>query len=311
MTDRTGLMTSPALPGPRLQGPTVPWPRAVPDRPRIQAGGHPGRWLALSLAALGLLSASAAVVSFAAQYGMVRAARGGLVVPALEAAIPDTAAVTFAALGIALALHGRRAVRVRLLNLAAVGTSLAMNVLAAGHGWRDAAIWVMPPAAYALASDTAIGVIRAWAVARQRQLDTALDDDTATPLALAGGLVLWLLRLVLAPASTLAGFRRWVIEECPVAPGRRAPAPAPRPGPPSLRLSPAGSRTDTKTARFLDLVTERHGPLAGFPLDAVSRVSAELAPGADLHPGAARAALRRHVQAARSGPAAPSEKRNI
>ena len=40
-----------------------------------------------------------------------------------------------------------------------------------------------------------------------------------------GGLILWLLRLALAPASTLAGFRAWVLEECPVAPGRRAALP--------------------------------------------------------------------------------------
>jgi hypothetical protein len=32
-----------------------------------------------------------------------------------------------------------------------------------------------------------------------------------------------LLRLVLAPASTLAGFRRWVIDECPAAPRTTTP----------------------------------------------------------------------------------------
>ena len=58
-------------------------------------------------------------------------------------------------------------------------------------------------------------------------LDTTLAADAATPLAILGGLILWLLRLTLAPASTLAGFRAWVLQECPVAPGRRAPtAPA-------------------------------------------------------------------------------------
>ena len=43
------------------------------------------------------------------------------VVAALEAAIPDAAALVFACLGIALALHGRRALRARALNLASVG----------------------------------------------------------------------------------------------------------------------------------------------------------------------------------------------
>ena len=40
---------------------------------------------------------------------------------ALEAAIPDAAALVFACLGVALALHGRRAVRARLLNGASAG----------------------------------------------------------------------------------------------------------------------------------------------------------------------------------------------
>ena len=42
-----------------------------------------------------------------------------------------------------------------------------------------------------------------------------------------GGLVLWLPRLALAPPSTITGFRRWAIGECPNAPGRKAPCPAP------------------------------------------------------------------------------------
>ena len=60
-------------------------------------------------------------------------------------------------------------------------------------------------------------------------------------------------------------------------------------------------RKATKTARFLDLVAERHGSLASIPLAAVAGISAELAPQAGLHPGAARAALRKAVLAARSG----------
>lgn len=265
------------------------------------------------MVALGALSASAAVVSFAAQYRMVRGVKGSELVSALEAAIPDVAALIFATLGIALALHGRRAIRARILNLAAVSTSVGMNVLAAGHGWRNLAIWVMPPIAYALASDTAIGVVRAWTLARARALEETLADDAATPLALLGGLVLWLLRLILAPVSTLRGFRAWVIEECPVAPGRRvsraaaqpaAAAAARNPQPTSktrtARPAAPAPRPGTKTQRFLDLVTERHGPLAEFPLADVSRVSSGLSPQVDLNPGAARSALRRHVQAARA-----------
>jgi hypothetical protein len=176
--------------------------------------------------ALGVLAAVAAVVSFAAQYQMVLAYKGIRVIAALEAGIPDVSAVVFASLGIALALHGKRAIRARLLNVGAVATSIGMNWLAAAPGWRGLAIWVMPPIAYALASDTAIGVIRAWTIARARELREDLADDEATPLAILGGFLLWVLRLVLAPPSTVKGFRRWVVESCPVAPGRTAAMPA-------------------------------------------------------------------------------------
>lgn len=275
----------------------------------------PRRWLAVSMAALGALACAAAAVSYSAQYRMVFAAKKAAAVAALEAGIPDVAALIFATLGIALALHGRRAIRARTLNVGAVGTSVAMNVLAAGHGWRDLAIWVMPPVAYALASDTAIGVVRAWTIARQKALDEALAEDEATPLAVAGGLMLWLLRLMIAPASTIAGLREWVLEECPVAPGRRGRAvavsppraqfaPVPRqaiPATPAISRRGRPAREGTKTARFLALVEERCGPLSAFSLDDVSRVSTELAPEVDLNPGAARGALRRHVQALQNG----------
>ena len=114
--------------------------------------------------------------------------------------------------------------------------------------------------------------------------------------------------------STLAGFRAWVVEECPVAPGRqaRSGSRAPR----DASLSPArtitarsasvarqrgGGRGGTKTARFLALVTDRYGPLDTFPLADVSRVSSEVAPEVGLDPGAARTALRRHVLSLRNG----------
>ncbi len=300
-------------PGRRLPAPS---PHLALSRPAVLAlvsplgrGGQPtrpgrhrdrsGLWLRNAATGLSVLAAAAAAVSFTAQYRMADAARHLPVISALEAAIPDAAALVFASLGIALALHGRRALRARALNLAAVGTSVLMNVLAAEPGWRNLAIWTLPPVAYALASDTLIGVVRARAIARHQQLGTALAD-APTPLAVLGRLALWLLRLALAPASTLTGFRTWVLEECPVAPGRRAHPATPvqtRPG----RGRGTVPRKATKTARFLDLVTERHGSLASIPLDATAQIASALAPESGLHPGAARAALRKAVLSARNG----------
>src|SRR5260370_17899599 len=125
-----------------------------PARPRGRA------CLAGAMSALAVLAAAAAVVSWAAQYVLVARARHAPIIAALEAGIPDAGAAVFAALGIALALHGHRALRPRALNVACVAISVTMNAMAAGSGWRDTAIWVMPAATYALPSDTLIGVVR-------------------------------------------------------------------------------------------------------------------------------------------------------
>ena len=108
---------------------------AVPDRDGVRVvnvtpgGGDraAGRawWLRGAAVALGVLAAAAAAVSWHAQYAMVRAGQAAFWVAALEAGIPDVGAVIFAALGVALALHGKRALRSRALNAACIGISLA------------------------------------------------------------------------------------------------------------------------------------------------------------------------------------------
>jgi hypothetical protein len=72
-------------------------------------------------------------------------------------------------------------------------------------------------------------------------------------------------------------------------------------GQPAVPAVPAAVRAGTKTARFLALVADLHGPLAGVPLGSVGRISAAVAPQAGLNTGAARAALRRAVLAAQDG----------
>jgi hypothetical protein len=280
--------------------------RTTGDAPSTRPGpagpgqDRSGRWLRNAAAGLCALAAAAATVSFAAQYQMINATRHLTAIAALEAAIPDTAALVFASLGVALALRGRRALRARTLNLASVGASVFMNTIAAAPGWRNLAIWAMPPIAYALASDTLIGVVRV--IARRQHPHDTLAGEAATPLAIVGGVALWLLRLALAPVSTASGFRAWVLTECPVAPGRRAPRPAPPPTPaPPRRGRGTVPRKATKTARFLDLTAERHGPLAHIPLDRVAGISADLAPQVGLNPGAARTALRNAVLTAHNG----------
>jgi hypothetical protein len=233
--------------------PEIPAPPSSPAGPQDPARGHgaaalrppgPGQvWLPVAAIGLFVLSAAAATVSYGAQYRLVDAARHLGLAAAMEAAIPDAAALVFACLGVALAVHGRRAIRARLLNLASAGASVFMNVIAAAPGWRNLAVWAMPPAAYALASDTLIAVVRTGAVARlqDEQVLDAGPSEASLQTALTG-VALWLLRLSLAPRSTMAGFRNWVIEECPVAPGRRAAIPLPVPALlPFGTARPAGS----------------------------------------------------------------------
>jgi hypothetical protein len=60
-------------------------------------------------------------------------------------------------------------------------------------------------------------------------------------------------------------------------------------------------RGENKTARFLALVREHHGDLAGIHPAMVSRICSDLAPQVDLNVGSARSALLPLVRAARAG----------
>ena len=210
--------------------------------------------------------------------------------PPLEAAIPDTAALVFASLGIALALHGRRALRARALNLASVAASVLMNALAAAPGWREPGHLDPAPR-------------------RLRPGQRHPDRRRPRPGSPAPHLVTALAaRHPLPPSAACScGCCAWPWPPPPPWPGsapgssrsaRSPPAAAP---PRTGRGSGPVPRKATKTARFLDLVTERHGPLAHLPLHQVAAISADLAPHADLNPGSARAALRKAVLAARTG----------
>jgi hypothetical protein len=292
----------------------APAPGALrPSRSFGRVEDRAGTWLRFAGVAVGLVAAAAAVVSYEAQWRLVYADKHQAGISYVQAAIPDLGSLVFACFGIALALHGKRAIRARLLNLLCVGISIAMNALAARPGWTGLAVWVMAPVIYALASDTLIGVIRAYVIARQQRLREALADDGVTPLQIVGAVLLWVLRLALAPPSTLKGFHGWV-KSLPTAPparlageGARPMAAGDRPKPvraprerPAITAS-RGPRGGTKQQQFLTLVIARYGPLTAFDLSAVSRAAAELAPEAELHPGTARKILRAQVLAAQNG----------
>ena len=292
--------------------PLAPLPAAAVQQASRTASTQPGwagpgkdrsgLWLRNAAAGLCVLAAAAAVVSFTAQYRMVDAARHLPVVAALEAAIPDAAALVFACLGVALALHGRRAIRPRALNLAAVGTSVFMNAIAAAPGWRNLAIWAMPPIAYALASDTLIGVVRAWALARHRELDVSAGRRGGHA---AGGRR----RADLVAAAPGPGPRLDAGRVPRLGPGRMPGRPRPprRPPRPAARSGPAGPGEGDGPAegdQDRPLPVFGHRTARAARLDpAGSRRPDQRRPGPSvgLNTGAARTALRKAVLAARNG----------
>jgi len=269
-----------------------------PREPRDRAG----TWLRAAGISLAGLAAAAAAVSYWAQFEFIQNVKHQQVISYIQAGIPDAGALVFACLGIALALHGKRALRPRFLNLACVGTSILMNALGAAPGWKPTAVWIMAPVIYAVASDTLIGVLSAYAIARHKALHATLAADDSTPLQVIGAFALWVLRLAMDPGGTVRGFRAWVLST-PASPRPRpAAVTATRviaPGKPKAIAS--GPRDGTKTSRFLALVTEKYGPLDRFPLDRVSPASSELAPEAGLDVAAARGALGKAARAAKNG----------
>jgi hypothetical protein len=157
---------------------------------------------------------------------------------------------------------------------------------------------------------------RLTAVVRQ----AALGEGDGGRSAWATG-ALYLARLVLAPVETARGLRRAVLEAAPL-PGAIGSAGTDQPATPNDVRSPAQPATSYngvtgtaprkprprgkvpgKTARFLSLVAERHGPLDELPLERVSRIAADLAPEVRLDLGSARRELRAACIAARGAAA--------
>ena len=276
---------------------------------RAQVPVVTGRVSGCSCAAGGLcvLAAAAAAVSFTAQYRLVYAARRLALIAGLEAAIPDAAALVFACLGVALALHGRQAIRARVLNVAVGGRERVHERdrgragLAEPRGLDDAPGRLRAGQRHADRRRPGLGDRPPLRTSRRA------GHREATLLAMAGGLLLWLLRLSLAPASTLHGFRTWVLEECPVAPGRRAARLVPTsaasvPGRGGCR--PAAGERPQRRDQDRQVPGPGHRtprPAGRHPAGSGGEDLRRPAPQVGLNAGSARAALRRAVLAAQNG----------
>jgi hypothetical protein len=267
----------------------------VPAGARNQSNGRtPGS--VLVAVATGLLFALAVglfAVSLDAQYRYVFHAKHQSAASWVEALALDVGMAIFSLLALGLARAGKPARAERVLIMVCAAASGVMNFAAANDASPKSVLaYVMPPLFLAVVADRVVSVVRRH----------VLGDHERSPWLAAAPLVLYLARLLLAPPSTAAGLRRWLLLKTPL-PAAPVPAAAPVPPPAAItgRRGPAGPRAESKTARFLALVEQRHGPLAGLAPERVSSVCTELAPEVGLDAGAARTALRRAVLAARDG----------
>lgn len=308
---------------------TVPFPAR---RVSVAGSDATGRWLVAGVCLLlACLAVAMGVTSFHAQFTYIFATKRQWAPAVLEALGLDAGAVTFALLGIALARLSRRAVVERILVVACALGSCGMNVLNANLASpRSVAVYGMPPILFALTSDRLIAVIRraalGWATGA---------DDQRSAWYLVGRTALYGMRLAVDPRGTARGTRQAILNATPLPqtaqpqdghqtallqsmpdairsgeltarPGSTWAADAAAPSHDHASPGHPGSghyqpRDGTKTARFLALVHEKHGPLAGLPLLEVYRISMDLGPQAGLHAGSARKALRTAILTAQDG----------
>jgi hypothetical protein len=201
-----------------------------PVRPWLaEAARRPGARLIWTAAAgLAVLAAATFYVSFRAQFTFMYAVKHQDVPALIEALIADVAMVVCSLLALGMACAGESAKVARLLVVVFAGLSAGMNYLAADvTSFRSVAVYVMPPAVFAVCTDQVVSVVRrhglgiaedsAWAVLGRLVLAAAR---------LAGVIVLYWLRFVLAPAETTRGLRRMVLNAAPL-PGAGQDHPAP------------------------------------------------------------------------------------
>jgi hypothetical protein len=240
-----------------------------------------------------LLGVGLFAVSLEAQYRYVFHAKHQSAASWVEALALDVGMAIFSLLALGLARAGKPARVERFLITACATASGVMNFAAANDASPKSVLaYVMPPVFLAVVVDRVVSVVRRH----------VLGEYERSPWLAAAPLGLYLARLVLAPPSTAAGLRRWLLLKTPL-PAASPPAMTSTTQQKAITGSrgPVGPRAVSKTARFLDMVEQRHGPLADFPPERVSPTCSELAPEVGLDIGAARTALRRAVLAARDG----------
>jgi len=248
-----------------------------------------GRVIAFATWLLALLGAGLMYVSFDAQYTFILAQKGARAASLIEAAMLDAGMVILSALGIGLARAGKPSRSVRFLIMICAAASAGMNLAAADPAsWRSMAAYTAAPVFLAVITDRVITVLCQHVLPLEAESAWApLGRAAVAGLRLGAVAALYLLRTVLAPASTLQGLRRMVLDAAPVS-GMTRVRPV-RGGPlPGFGDQDAGRPVTgfgTKKAAFL--FRYRAHPEYGNR-SAAGRVATELAPLAGLQAGTGR-----------------------
>ena len=184
-----------------------------------EAVRRPGaRLIWASTAGLAVLALATFYVSFRAQFTFMYAVKHQDLPALIEALIADVAMVICSLLALGMACAGQSAKVARLLVVVFAGLSAGMNYLAADvSSVRSVAVYVMPPVVFAVCTDQAVAVIRRHGLGiTEDSAWTALGQLVLAVVRVAGVVLLYWLRFILAPAETAKGLRRVVLNAAPL-----------------------------------------------------------------------------------------------
>ena len=211
-----------------------------------EAARRPGaRLIWASTWGLAVLAVATFYVSFRAQFTFMYAVKHQDAPALIEALIADVAMVVCSLLALGMACAGQSAKVARLLVVVFAGLSAGMNYLAADvTSLRSVAVYVMPPVVFAVCTDQVVAVIRRHGLSiAEDSAWTVLGRLVLAAGRLAGIILLYGLRFILAPAETAKGLRRVVLNAAPLpetGQGHPVPEAAPEAAPAPVVIPEAG-----------------------------------------------------------------------
>jgi hypothetical protein len=167
---------------------------------------------------LAVLALATFYVSFRAQFTFMYGVKHQDLPALFEALIADVAMVVCSLLALGMACAGQSAKVARLLVVLFAGLSAGMNYLAADvSSFRSVAVYVMPPAVFAVCTDQVVSVVRRHGLGiAEVSAWTGLGRLVLAVARFAGTVLVYGLRFVLAPAETAKGVRRLVLAAAPL-----------------------------------------------------------------------------------------------